>query len=298
MIVAYAQREKARVDYGDFYINRFARIYPIYVIALLLSTNGHLKGIFSFDFLLQATLLQSWVPGHVLTFNIPGWSLSNEAFFYLSFPLLLNYLYKKVSVQTTTFILIAAFFILKLTSYILYHSSFYKGFPSPRHDFVSYFPAFNISDFLLGNILGLWFLKIPKTYFRNYDIPVILTVVVAFFMMGYGIGLNYISFVFAGLILFLSLNTKGYITRLFSMNPLVLLGEASFGIYILMGPLFSLVAKVTSKLGLGNAKSASTFYISLVVLIAASIISYKLIEIPARNFIKTKWTNKKLAANA
>ena len=40
--------------------------------------------------LTSATLLQAWPPfEHLLTFNFPSWSLSTEAFFYLTFPLLM-----------------------------------------------------------------------------------------------------------------------------------------------------------------------------------------------------------------
>jgi peptidoglycan/LPS O-acetylase OafA/YrhL len=297
MIVAYAQREKPNVEYRNYYVNRIARIYPVYFIALLLSTIGHLRSIFSLNFSLHTLLLQSWVPGHVLTLNFPGWSLSNETFFYLSFPLLLNYLYKKLDLVTITIAIVIAFIVLKSTAMGLHHSSFYKGFPSNSHDFIFYNPILNISDFILGNLLGLWFLKIPKPYFKNYDLVVIVIAVVAFLMMGLNIALPIIPLVFACLILFMSLNSKGFLSKLFSTKPLVLLGEASYGIYILMVPIFSLVERLSARLGLANASKGTIFYISLITLISLSIISYKLIEIPARNYIKLKLGKAKIATN-
>jgi peptidoglycan/LPS O-acetylase OafA/YrhL len=80
----------------DFAVARLARIYPAYATGLLLMAPlvistwpyGHvnmwIKPIV--EALLNATLLQSWIPRHALTWNMPGWSLSAEAFFYVSFP--------------------------------------------------------------------------------------------------------------------------------------------------------------------------------------------------------------------
>ena len=296
MIVAYAQREKAKVEYRNYYVNRLARIYPVYFIALLLSTIGHLRSILSLNFSLHTLLIQSWVPGHVLTLNFPGWSLSNETFFYLSFPILLNYFYKKLNLISVTIALIIAFIVLKGTAMGLLHSSFYKGFPSNSHDFIFYNPILNISDFILGNLLGLLFLKIPKQYFKRYDLIVIFIVVIAFLMMGLNIALPFIPLVFACLILFMSLNSNGYLSKLFSLKPLVLLGEASYGIYILMIPVFSLVERLSSKVGLAKASKGTVFYLSLIILVSVSILSYKLIEIPARNYIKSKLGKVKIAS--
>jgi peptidoglycan/LPS O-acetylase OafA/YrhL len=73
-----------------FGIARLARIYPVYLLGIFLVTPvKHLihhpiaEGVRG---LLQISLLQSWWPAAALTWNKPGRSLSNEAFFYLIFP--------------------------------------------------------------------------------------------------------------------------------------------------------------------------------------------------------------------
>ncbi len=76
-----------------FYLARFARIYPLYALALLLTAPLFFRGI---DFqntparlsnaVAAMTLLQSWIPSFTLPWNGVGWSLSAEAFFYLLFP--------------------------------------------------------------------------------------------------------------------------------------------------------------------------------------------------------------------
>jgi peptidoglycan/LPS O-acetylase OafA/YrhL len=85
----YGRRPIARR--ADFYVARAARILPLYALALLAAAIFHTRrGSLDWDALaLNALLLQAWVPGYSQTINAPGWSLSVEMFFYLSFPLLL-----------------------------------------------------------------------------------------------------------------------------------------------------------------------------------------------------------------
>jgi peptidoglycan/LPS O-acetylase OafA/YrhL len=77
----------------SFYRRRFARVYPAYAVALLfaaalwavLDPRVLQRGV------LTPFLLQAWVPDSYSYFaiNVPAWSLSVEAFFYLMFPLII-----------------------------------------------------------------------------------------------------------------------------------------------------------------------------------------------------------------
>ena len=94
MIIAYHKKQKISVL--NYLRNRFARIYPVYLLATLIlvgyylvATNVDVKPI---DLILNITLLQSWVPAKVLTLNFPGWSLSVEFFFYVQKTLKLPFL--------------------------------------------------------------------------------------------------------------------------------------------------------------------------------------------------------------
>lgn len=75
---------------GLFYRRRFARIYPAYIVAVLIAIAVAVatRGFSTVD-LAAFTLLQSWWPNPAVYYAASPvfWSLSCEAFFYLVFPL-------------------------------------------------------------------------------------------------------------------------------------------------------------------------------------------------------------------
>ena len=288
MIVAYGNKDK--VDYADYIKKRFARLYPVYLLAILLylvyvlvkpyHNSNDYKGLF-----LNIALAQSWVPGQALTFNSPGWSLSVEMFFYLSFPLLYNYFYRKTVLRKSALVVLLVFVISQLLLHYLLYSSFYKGFPSASHDFVHYFPLMHINEFLIGNIAGLFFLH--SGYKRkNYDLIIIALTAAVALLLKFQFGISYhngmLAFFFVPLIFLISLNT-GFLTRISNNKLLVFLGEISYGIYILQMPVFKLGNTVmrTKFLNMGY-NPGLIFSVNFVLLIVVSAISYKYIEKPVR----------------
>ncbi len=78
-----------RADRRAYWAARFARIYPVYLLSLLfmMSLGGATNGARPLaTFVLNAAMIQAWLPQFAMTGNPPGWSLSAEAFFYLAFP--------------------------------------------------------------------------------------------------------------------------------------------------------------------------------------------------------------------
>ena len=78
---------------GAFYRRRFARIYPSYIVMLLLTqlTLSARHGLDPLSLISNAGLVQSWIPRSSVYFasDMGAWSLGCEAFFYLLFPVLL-----------------------------------------------------------------------------------------------------------------------------------------------------------------------------------------------------------------
>lgn len=86
----------------DFWFARFSRIYPLFLLAIVLSLpsavasmrHGHSTAaavaLAAAQTVVALSLLQAWVPHLAFVGNPPGWSLSVEAFFYFTFPFLVH----------------------------------------------------------------------------------------------------------------------------------------------------------------------------------------------------------------
>jgi peptidoglycan/LPS O-acetylase OafA/YrhL len=73
---------------ADYLLKRLIRIYPIYLIALVVSFLVAGKHIVSGDFLLQSVFLQN-AAVETINSNGPLWSLNNEVVYYLAFVIVL-----------------------------------------------------------------------------------------------------------------------------------------------------------------------------------------------------------------
>ena len=177
----YSQLTPRSTSARTFWAARFWRIYPPYLLALLLSApiswNAMRQGLIDFSIprwiaggLLSATCLQAWIPEAARSWNFPGWSISCEAFFYAVFPWLVTRL-NGGSLQRKRRIFGAlcllnllgpsALFALKALGI----KSGLRGWESPvslEELFVLHFPLFHLPSFVMGVIAGLIFLRRGK----------------------------------------------------------------------------------------------------------------------------------------
>jgi len=288
MIIAYGKDKSTRIKPKGYYLNRVARIYPVYFVAFMLAVSINLKSdeISLKNFFLQLFAIQAWFPDAVLKLNIPAWSLSVEGLFYLTFPFLFNYFYRRYSYQKVLVIIICIWCITQLGVNYLFFSPFYKGYPSNSHNFLFYFPLLHLNEFMIGNITGYTFFKLTNSR-KNFDLATIAVFFVLLIVLCLNVGVLYndglMAVIFAPLILLMALNT-GEISKIFSHKYLIILGEASYGIYILQSPVKRYCYFVFRHLNMTNENV--TFYIYLIILTGFSIACYYCIEIPAKNWIK------------
>ena len=293
MVVAYSSSGQIKV--GSYLKNRFARIYPVFFLSIILLLAhtyffdpNFTIGIFKHA-IFNLSLLQAWVPSKAMLFNGPAWSLSVEVLFYLIFPYFFNKFYTKQKLSIVVGSIVVFWLLFQILFQYLVKSPFNEGYPSASHALLFYFPLMHLSAFLAGNAAGVFFMKKLAGRTGRYDIPVILTIVVFLVIIKMHTGLNYhnglLAAVIIPFIIFLSLN-RGLISRFFRLKFLVFLGEISYGIYILQVPVMRLTVSIVRQLDITH-DNAYLFYISLAMLIVVSALSYYFFETPVRNIIKS-----------
>jgi peptidoglycan/LPS O-acetylase OafA/YrhL len=94
LFLNYGRNLKKPLQVGKFFIARFARVYPVFFLTTLLAIpmelmHPHNTLPWLFSLLINLSVLHCLFPATWEVFNNVGWSIGNEAFFYLSFPVLL-----------------------------------------------------------------------------------------------------------------------------------------------------------------------------------------------------------------
>ena len=289
MIIAYKNRKQ--ISFFIFLKNRLSRIYPVYLLAIILVLFITIYQEISLtDLSLNLMMVQSWFPEKAMTLNKPGWSLSVEFFFYLLFPLLMNHLYSKMRFKT----LLLWIILFWISSQIVLHLFIFKIIDIPFYKMqdIFYHPLLHLNSFLMGNIAGLFFLKKYGIYTKNYRFKILLILSVLLILLKFSSGLNYhnglLSIIFVLLILYISFNNDK-ITKIVSNRYFVFLGEISYGIYILQFPIWAMLSNYRMRKYFGiniEENPLMTFTIRLIILIIIAGFSFVYFEKPIRNRIK------------
>lgn len=299
MAIAYYRPDKLQrpFDTKRYWWARVARIYPVYLLALLLmiAAKYHSAGSEPLTIALSVSMLQAWIPGYPLTLNAPGWSLSVEALFYLMFPLLIM-LVKRHHLTHLSIAAAGLWLMTQVGHTFLLNSEYY----SPRgllHDFIYYNPLMHLNTFIIGFVAGAWLLegKLHRLSTPHLNRMALLGVVLLILvllvarpplMIQTGLQFDYTNGLIAPLfllfIVLLTLNT-GKISSFLQHPWLVLLGEASFSLYILQKPLHGIYEKLMP----ANIDPASAlhFYLFVILLTVSALFSYWFFETPLRRFI-------------
>jgi peptidoglycan/LPS O-acetylase OafA/YrhL len=289
MIIAYHQKKETGIQLKTFYKARFARIYPVYLLALFITIAYYIienRVYTKTDIILNLLAIQAWVPNYALSLNTPGWSVSAEIFFYILFPFLFNRLYRKFETKKLIYVATIIWLITQFILNIGLHTKFYKGFPSASHDLLFYFPLMHLNEFLIGNITGLLFANRKNTTGKKNDWFIIAVLILFIVALKFLTQLNFHDGLFAvffvPFIYLLSVNNH-FITRIFTKRTLVFLGEISYALFILQKPFFLFGRKYLLLWGIKNTTAA--FYIITAALLLFSAITYAFIETPVRKKI-------------
>jgi len=277
-----------------FYIARFARIYPLYIVSVFadapfaiagrIAKYGLWAAIARVSILLAGSsfMMQMWFHTDTVI-NIPSWSLAIETVFYLSFPFLGPLLWKLGKRG-----LAVSGSLLYIFS-VLAHSILIRHNPDPVSGML--LPSY-IATFAIGILVARWQTLLEQEGNKNYlsDGPawiVFCCVCLGFaavvyyspwlFKEGIHFGLC-LAPVFAALIWLLS-STQIPPVRLLTAKWLVILGEASYGLYLVQTPVNHLFKKFHL------TGSPANYPLYLATCIGLSLLSFYFFETPVRRWI-------------
>ncbi len=313
LVYTYANRETPA---RNFWKARFARIYPAYLFSLIVTAPFFIYVLFVMPMqsggnmdmfvwpkhhplasaLLVPALLQSWIPGAALAWNSVAWSLSVEAFFYLVFPALIVLLMRKRNSTLMSLILICWALSLTITlGYTLLnpdHVAFVNddSLGLTWLNVVKFNPLLRLPEFLMGACCG--FLFVRNSIHRKWATPLAVIGLVAFIAVAaFSSRIPYpvihsglLAPAFAAIIYGIALRPAW--ARLLEFRPLVLLGDASYSLYLL----HSVVLPMFFQPDFQHPKHYFIWQIlmGVFIAIAVSVAVYLGIEEPLRRKLRPK----------
>ena len=290
-------RHSTKLPLRRFYLARFARVYPLFLITLLLDTPylfflrlnkyGVHEAVAKTTISLGASalMLQAWIP-RLGGINFPSWSLSVEAFLYLLFPFLGVALWR---LRGTRLLVSALLIYVSGQAAVLLTATRFSIETTHRE------PVLHVATFALGILLARWqSLKRQRSGYSpelrlHVRIIASLIIILGFFI---AIGLlsripstalndGLLSPIFACVILLLS-GSEGGIIRMLEATWIVILGESSYALYLLHIPILHLF------MYLGLDRTPGLYPLYLLTCVGLSIASYYLLEHPLRRWISDR----------
>ena len=295
MALAY-YRPGVPFDFRGYWLARFSRIYPVYILAFALTCLHYLSILSRIKppkVLANVFLYQAWIPDFALSFNIAAWSLSVEVFFYLLLPLLLLWAMRRPATEVIW--ISVGFWVISQ----LFHSFLTTRLGSGSENFLAYFPPFHLNAFLLGLAGGIWYLTYSSRMKVRQSLNLILlvgslgTVLLLLTLRAYlptfphniSLDAGLLAPLFLLIVLTLALDTSR-LSQGLGHPWLVLLGDASYALYILHVPIRWLYEDLLSLTDQVLAFGVM-FAIYLPLLIVLCIFVFKYIERPARDWLRT-----------
>jgi peptidoglycan/LPS O-acetylase OafA/YrhL len=301
----YADGEKLKVSTGAFFAARLARVYPLHVLALVIAfpvvvavarRDGGDVSAEMWRGLSALVLVQAWWPDLALAWNPPAWSISAEAFFYLSFPFIAPLVLR--GSRPAAWAVGAGAFVASLLPSVLYLATDPDGLGTATHashgfwlGALKYHPVARLPEFVMGVVAGRLFLSAPRSPRASLYGAAAGGVVIGFVVAGalpYALTHNGLFAPLFALVIVGLASGEGLLTRLLSTRPLQRLGEASYALYLLHVPLLYWASGVGERVTGGEKilERPLTAAFVLAGILLASRLAYVLVEQPARTRLR------------
>lgn len=307
-ILVYAyQATTTKVRSRRFFVARFARVYPTYLLGMVVLAYPLIKYGAAYSdwspwenvplFGSSILALQAWIPRYANILNPPSWSLSAEAFFYLCFPLFANRfrgaLFQRPLVAIGILWLIGTLAALALEATV----TGAREITDMGTQFASFNPLVRLPEFLMGMSLGAFHEKWKPS---SSMAPTLLWIsgggaLLATLAIGASGSIwqtafhnSLLSPLFCMVILGLS-RAEDPFGRFLASPPMVLLGEASYALYILHIPTMYAYSKLL-RFGRIELPPTASMLLYFAVATLASVVAHLWFERPLRDLIRRKLT--------
>lgn len=299
----YAGRARAgQLDFVRFWKARFTRLYPIYLLSLLLAWQvvreeygAHTHAMFWTGMILSPLLLQGWIPSIATFLNTPAWTMSAESFYYFLFPWMACW--KRPDRVAPILNRLFLVWMVGLVPGLLYIYFSPDGIPHPdRFSYgpwlqaLKYTPLPHLASFVFGVLLAGLDELIPREARLRFYLGVGGFVTI-FFLLWLGSDIPY-AIIHDGLLMplfgcvILGLAGDNPLARGLGIRPLVFVGEASYCLYLLHFNFWNLIhdTHVLNRVGLAKYDP----WISYLILIGMALLALHFVEKPAQKQLR-KW---------
>jgi peptidoglycan/LPS O-acetylase OafA/YrhL len=309
-ILAYNYADRPTLSKRRFYVARISRVYPVYLLVLVLSVpfllqewQAHTHGDFFTGLVLTPFALQAWSPTLATFWNTVGWTLPAELMLYLIFPYILRFIRAHAHRVSTPAQIIAAFFTLWVigitphVTYLLTNPDHLNG-PATRYTYafwlraLKYTPPAYICTFTAGIMVARLQASLSLTPLRRGLLALTGLTLLGVYLGTVAPRVPYVL-VHGALLLplfamiLLGLAGPNLISSAFAWKPIVLLGETTFALYLLHFNAFLLIHfyKLPERL---HVAAFDPWISYAFIMLLAMIVTFKY-ERPARNFVLSRF---------
>jgi peptidoglycan/LPS O-acetylase OafA/YrhL len=306
-VLGYNYNERAQngeLDRKRFWEARFTRIYPIYLLSLLLSWGelareyqSHTHAMFWAGVALSPLLLQGWIPAIATFLNTPAWTMSAEAFYYVIFPWLARW--KRPERVGPYLWKMAGLWGLGMIPGALYMAFNPDGIAHPdRFSYgrwlwaLKYTPYAHLASFVFGVMLA----NLDRMVGRSGRLRLILGIggfAGIYALVALGPLVPY-ALIHEGLLMplfgciVLGLAGNNPLAYALGWRPLVFVGEASYCLYLLHYKFWNLIHD--SHVWYSSGLNRFDPWLSYVLLIGLALLALHFIEKPAQRVLRG-WMN-------
>lgn len=294
----YIHRE---VTLKKFFISRFARLYPLHFITLIIVATLQFISLVWFNetqegyrndlyhFILHLFFASDWGFQNDWSFNTPVWSVSIEFPTYFLFFFTLIFL-KKIKILYPIFMILIFYYLVPEIVEYIYSNKLIVFNKWQKLAFFNFTSC--IFYFFMGTFTYFCHLKLKKYTKLTLSFTSVIIIICLYLLNTSNKNLDFIPatiLLFFSIILFVA-SLDSFMDK--NSKRILFLGNTSYSIYLLHFPLQLVLMLLIKKLSIDIAifQNFLIFLLFLIILQIISLISYKYVESPLRKIINSRYS--------